>query len=111
MSAGKKTGSYGLYWRIWFILLIVTLVMVFIDRPTAQALQGSEPMFPQGVLIFILVSAMLLKALLIGSYFMHLRFERVAISLAVLVGLLINGAILFFLIVPDACRILGMTSG
>ena len=47
MGAAKNTSSYGLYWRIWFILLIVTLVMIFIDRPTAQALQGGEPSIPQ----------------------------------------------------------------
>jgi cytochrome c oxidase subunit IV len=105
----KATHGYGIYWRIWFILLIVTLVMVFIDRPAALALRGDQPLMPEGALIFILVLAMLFKAVLIASYFMHLRFERLFLQLSVLIGLLINGAILYFLILPDGLRVLELS--
>ncbi len=104
----EKTAGYGFYWRIWGLLLVVTLVMLFVDRPTAQALGSTSGGLPHGLLISILVVAMLLKAWLIASFFMHLRFERMAIGVAVLLGLLINGAILFALLVPDGLRILGM---
>jgi caa(3)-type oxidase subunit IV len=106
-TAGGGAG-YGIYWRIWGILLVVTLIMIFIDRPTAQAIGKVEGGGPQAVLVGVLIVAMLLKAFLISSYFMHLRFERLMIGLAVLVGLLINGAILFLLMVPDGLRIFGM---
>ncbi len=104
----KAAGGHGLYWRIWLILLIVTLVMIFIDRPAAQALRGEEPLVASWVLVLILLLAMLLKAFLIAGYFMHLRFEKMFLQLSVLVGLLINGAILYGLIAPDGVRIFGM---
>ncbi len=106
--AHENTPGYGFYWRIWGILLLVTLVMLFVDRPTAQALGSTSGGLPRGLLIFILVVAMLLKAWLIAAFFMHLRFERLALGMAVLLGLLVNGFILFALIVPDGLRILGM---
>ncbi len=108
MAKQEAKGGYGIYWRIWLILLVVTLVMIFIDRPAATALQGEAPGGSQGLLVIVLILAMLLKAFLIGSYFMHLRFERRFLWMSVLVGLLINGAVLFGLIVPDGLRIFGM---
>jgi hypothetical protein len=40
---------------------------------------------------------------------MHLRFERMAIALMVVVGLLVNAAVLYALIVPDALQIRQMS--
>lgn len=105
---GKPKSGYGIYWRIWLVLLIVTGVMIFVDRPTAQALGSADQ--GQTVLIVILVLAMLLKATLIATYFMHLRYERLFLGLSVLIGLLLNGAILFTLIAPDGYRILEMAA-
>ena len=87
------------YWRIWFVLLVLTLVMVFIDQSPLT----------RSVLVFILVLAMLAKASLITGYFMHLRFEKLNLILVVLVGLLITGVILFALIAPDGMRILDLS--
>jgi cytochrome c oxidase subunit 4 len=86
------------YWTTWWILLSLTVIMLVVDSLE----------MPRGVFLTILLSAMLVKASLIGAYFMHLRFERVSLTLMVIVGLFINGAILFGLIVPDAVRIRGM---
>ncbi len=108
MANQDAKSGYRIYWRIWLILLIVTLVMIFIDRPTATSLPGETSGALQWLLVLILIFAMLLKAFLIGSYFMHLRFERLFLQLSVLIGLMINGAILFGLIVPDGLRIHGM---
>ena len=110
MNDHNAKGGYGIYWRIWLILLVVTLVMIFVDRPTATALQSDSPGVPQGILVVVLVLAMLLKAFLIASYFMHLRWERIFLQLSVLIGLLINGAILYGLIAVDGVRILGMVT-
>lgn len=98
MASEHKAPSPRLYWGIWLILLVLTLVMIGIDT-----MEGPRP-----VLVMVLLTAMMVKAVLIGGYFMHLRFERVFLWMSVLVGLLINGAILFGLIVPDALRIHGM---
>ncbi|MCP3959285.1 MAG: hypothetical protein GY719_15650 [bacterium] len=109
MAKQDAKGGYRIYWQIWLILLVVTLVMIFIDRPAATALQGEAPGGAfQSLLLIVLVLAMLLKAFLIGSYFMHLRFERLFLWMSVVLGLLINGAVLFGLIVPDGLRIYGM---
>ncbi len=98
MASEHKAPSLRLYWGIWFVLLVLTLVMIGIDT-----MEG-----PRVLLVLVLLVAMLVKAGLIGGVFMHLRFERVFLWMSVLVGLLINGAILFGLIAPDGLRIYGM---
>ncbi len=92
--------GYRTYIRIWLVLLSLTVVMLFLD--TAP--------IPRGLLIGVLVVAMLAKAGLISGWFMHLRFERMVLGLAVFFGLLLNGAILFLLIAPDGLRIFRMVS-
>lgn len=99
MSTAHAPG-YRTYIRIWLVLLALTVVMLFLD--TAP--------IPRGLLIGVLMVAMLAKAGLIGGWFMHLRFERMVLGLAVFFGLLLNGAILFLLIVPDGLRIFRMVS-
>jgi caa(3)-type oxidase subunit IV len=99
MSVAHAPG-YGTYIRIWLVLLALTVVMLFLD--TAPV--------PRGLLIGVLVVAMLAKAGLISGWFMHLRFERLVLGLAVALGLLLNGAILFVLIAPDSLRIFRMVS-
>ena len=94
----SKVGSSH-YWRIWAVLLVLTLIMVFVDqRPLTRS-----------VLVLVLVAAMLAKASLIAGYFMHLRFEKLNLILIISVGLLITGFILFALIAPDGMRILDLS--
>lgn len=95
MTKGSSETGYGVYWRAWLVLLALTLVMIFLDQASV-----SRP-----VLVSILLIAMLVKASVIGAYFMHLRFEKLSLALGVAVGLLVTGAILFFFIAPDAVRI------
>ena len=87
------------YWRIWFVLLVLTLVMVFIDQSPLT----------RNLLVLVLVGVMLVKVSLIAGYFMHLRFEKLNLILVVLVGLLITGLLLFVLIAPDGMRILDLS--
>lgn len=97
MSAASTHG-YSLYWKIWGILLVLTLGMIAFDGlDTARV-----------VMVAVLGLAMLAKAVLIGSYYMHLRWEHLMIGLAVLIGLVVNGFILYGLIAVDAVRIRGM---
>jgi cytochrome c oxidase subunit 4 len=98
MTEESKVSSSH-YWRIWAVLLVLTLIMVFIDQSPLT----------RGVLVLVLVVAMLAKASLIAGYFMHLRFEKLNLILIVLVGLLITGFILFALIAPDGMRILDLS--
>ena len=98
MTEESKVGSSH-YWRIWSMLLVLTLIMVFIDQSPLS----------RSVLVSVLVAAMLAKASLIAGYFMHLRFEKLNLILIVVVGLLITGLILFALIAPDGMRILNLS--
>ncbi len=108
--SNAKVDSHSFYWKIWGILLVVTLVMIFIDRPAASALASADTDGASGLLVLVLLVAMAAKATLISSYFMHLRFERLFLGAAVFFGLLINGVILYVLILPDGKRIFEMLS-
>lgn len=92
--------SYRTYWSIWGILLVLTLIMIVLD---------SAPL-PRGVLLVLLVAAMLVKAFLVAGYFMHLRYERLALALGVTLGFLLTGLVLFVLLVPDGLRILELSN-
>jgi cytochrome c oxidase subunit IV len=98
MSTQPPQTSIRFYWITWAILLALTLVMLLIDQ---------SPL-PRLLFVIVMLVAMLVKASVIAANFMHLRFERAAIAVMVVIGLLINGAILFGLIVPDALRIVEM---
>ena len=88
------------YWITWAILLVFTVVMLWADGAA----------IPRTAFVVFMVVAMLTKASMIGSNFMHLRSERLPLVLTVVVGLLVTGTILFVLIAPDAARIHDMLS-
>jgi cytochrome c oxidase subunit 4 len=89
---------YRTYWIAWTVLLALTLTMVVLDRAPV----------PHHAFVALMLTAMLVKAAIIAAYFMHLRFERWTLVLAIMLGLPINAAILYILIAPDARRILEM---
>lgn len=96
--AQKGETSTKVYWITWSVLLAFTLVMVWLDGLP----------IPRLAFVILMLVAMLAKASIIASNFMHLRFERVSLVLMVVVGLLVTGTVLYVLIVPDAVRIHGM---
>jgi caa(3)-type oxidase subunit IV len=89
--------SYRTYWIAWVLLLGLTLVMIL-----AESFR-----LPAAFTILVLVAAMLVKAAVIGGWFMHLRYERLTLVVTVVVGTLATAAVLFFLLVPDALAIFG----
>ncbi len=99
MTQEESKVSSSPYWRIWFVLLVLTLVMVFVDQSPLT----------RGVMVLVLVGVMLVKVSLIAGYFMHLRFEKLNLILVILVGLLITGLLLFVVIAPDGMRILNLS--
>ncbi len=98
MTTQPPQTNIRFYWITWTILLVLTAVMLVIDQ---------SPL-PRLLFVLVMLVAMLAKASIIAANFMHLRFERVTIAVMVVIGLLINGAILFGLIAPDAILITGM---
>lgn len=89
-----------IYWYTWAALFVFTILMLLAD--------GASSSIPRVAFVLFMLVAMLLKATLIGSNFMHLRLERRSLAITVVVGLLITGTILYALIVPDAARIHSM---
>ena len=83
------------YWITWSVLLLFTVVMLWADSAS----------IPRLAFVVFMIVAMLTKASIIGANFMHLRSERAGMVLTVVVGLLVTGAVLYVLIVPDAVRI------
>ncbi|HJP02254.1 MAG TPA: hypothetical protein QF764_10840 [Planctomycetota bacterium] len=79
----KATHSYGSYWIAWFVLLLITLAMVFI---------GSKP---------VLAGGMIVKAAIIALFFMHLAFEKKSLIYTVLIGIFATTAVLVVLVAPD----------
>jgi cytochrome c oxidase subunit IV len=92
----RDFSPYAALWKVWGLLLVLTLVMVFVD------VMG----FPRVVLLAILLAAMLTKAFFISQRFMDLKHEKLAVGIAVSFSILFFGAILFALMVPDGIAIL-----
>ncbi len=88
----ERITPYRTYWVVWVVLLGLTLTMVVAEgAPLARGL----------VVAFILL-AMLLKVTMIGAWYMHLRLERAALILSVVLATFVTAAALFFLLVPEA---------
>jgi cytochrome c oxidase subunit IV len=99
-SQGHSTSNpYRIYVFTWIVLLIVTVAML-----GAEALH-----FPRWFLIGFLLIFMMVKAVMIGGNFMHLRFERLNLSIMVAVGILITSLILFTFISQESGHVLSRT--
>lgn len=93
-------GVARLYLIAWLVLIAITalevsLVLVF--------------RLPLGVRVAVLILLALMKASLIGAYYMNLRFERLAMVYVAVIPL----TLLFLMltsIVPDAARLLHPTA-
>ncbi len=97
----EGTVPYRTYWRIWGILLVLTLVMI-----------GTEAVdLPRTAGLVLLIAAMLTKATLIGGWFMHLRFERASLVWPLVASTIITAAFLYFLLIPDALGVLAEPPG
>ena len=90
--------SYKTYWLTWMVLLALTLGMILV---------GGAAISRAWIAAFLIL-AMLAKASLIGGNFMHLRFEKVALVLTVVLGIVFTALALFFGIAPDGVRILNL---
>lgn len=100
MSETSHAGGTRTYWATWFVLLLLTLGLIFVTKAP----------LPRAVLLVLLVGVMLTKASLIGANFMHLRFEKVGLALIVMIGILGTAAILFALLAVDGARVLELST-
>jgi len=86
------------YLVAWIVLLIVTAIEVSVVLVFT---------LPTAVRVTILLVCALIKASLIGAYYMNLKFERLAMVYIAITPLLI-AIVMFFAIVPDAAHLLGI---
>ncbi len=85
--------------RVWLVLLALTLAEVALAAAGARG----------GVMLAILLALSTVKAWLIVAWFMHLRFERRHLALALLPVLIVCILLLNF-IFPDSVRLGRMSS-
>ena len=95
MASTLQKVGYGIYWSTWGLLLVLTLLMLATGYVSVPRVLG----------VLLLLGAMLVKASLIGAYFMHLRFEKLTLVVTVAVGILATATFLFVLIAVDGIRI------
>ena len=91
---------YRVYWVTWGILLVITVAML-----AAESLH-----MPRWFLVVFLLAFMMVKAVMIGGNFMHLRYEKRNLAFMVATGILVTSLILFFFIRPEARYVLEHTS-
>jgi len=87
MAEGHASPSYWMIWLYLFILTVTEIAVIF--TPIAKLL-----------IVIALVSLALVKATLVATYFMHLRFEARTLALIALTPLFL-GALLIFILIPD----------
>ena len=92
-----EAGSRKLFLYVWFWLLGLTAVEVFL----AYEQLGVK------LMLTLLMGLSIIKATLIISYFMHLRFKRRSLVLTLMPAMIFVIAMLFVFF-PDSLRLLHM---
>ena len=99
--APATTGSpYRVYWITWAMLLGITVAML-----AAESFH-----MPRWFLVIFLLIFMMVKVVMIGGNFMHLRYEKKNLAVMVAAGILVTSLILFFFIRPEARYVLEHSS-
>ena len=86
---------YKIYWVTWGILLVITVAML-----AAESFH-----MPRIFLVVFLLAFMMVKAVMIGGNFMHLRFERKNLAFMVASGILVTSLILYLFITPESWHV------
>lgn len=88
------TGS-RLYIYVWFWLLALTGVEIFL----------AYEHLPVNLMLVLLMGLSVIKAALIMSYFMHLRFERLSLVLTLVPMLVLCICLIMIFFFPDSVRL------
>jgi cytochrome c oxidase subunit 4 len=91
---------YRAYWISWAILLTITVGML-----VAEALR-----LPRWFLVVFLLCFMMVKAVMIGANFMHLRYEKRNLAFMVAAGILVTSLILYVFVAQESAHVLSHTS-
>jgi caa(3)-type oxidase subunit IV len=88
--------SYRTYFVIWMVLLALTVTMILAESAG----------LPRVLTVGIVLTAMVVKVVLIGGWYMHLRYERLSLVVAVVGGTMLTAAVMIALLAPDGVNIL-----
>ena len=95
MEALHGSHSNRLYLTVWSGLLVLTIAEVILAYMALSV----------GLMLTLLISFSLLKTALIGADVIHLRFEKLSLTLTLSPALVIC-IILMFIVFPDSLRLL-----
>jgi cytochrome c oxidase subunit 4 len=90
---------YRAYWISWAILLTITVGML-----VAEAFH-----LPRVFLVLFLLAFMMVKAVMIGANFMHLRYEKRNLGFMVAAGILVTSLILYVFVSQESAHVLTHT--
>ncbi|HTS11038.1 MAG TPA: cytochrome C oxidase subunit IV family protein [Candidatus Limnocylindrales bacterium] len=97
-AESHDVGSNKLFVSVWVWLLALTGVEVFL------AYLRLAP----SLMLTILVGLSLIKAALIVSYFMHLRFERLGLFLLLVPAMVFCICMMLIMFFPDSVRVINL---
>ncbi len=95
MSAHSESHT-GLFIKVWVALLVLTLVEILL----------AYIQLAQGMMITLLMGLSLVKTALIMAFFMHLKFDKPALSWLLCVPMVACLLIMVGYFFPDSYRIL-----
>lgn len=98
-EATHGKSPYRAYWISWAILLTITVSMLM-----AEALH-----LPRWFLVVFLLAFMMVKAVMIGANFMHLRYEKRGLAFMVAAGILVTSLILYAFVSQESVHVLSHT--
>jgi cytochrome c oxidase subunit IV len=98
-EATHGKSPYRSYWISWVILLTITVSMLM-----AEVLH-----LPRWFLVVFLLVFMMVKAVMIGANFMHLRYENRSLAFMVAAGILVTSLILYAFVSQESVHVLSLT--
>ena len=100
-SVGQQVGSTRLFITVWLWLAAVTGIEVFLGYVQLQP----------ALMLTLLVILSVGKAGLIVAYFMHLKYERFSLTLALIPATIFCITMMLIFFFPDSLRILQLGTG
>jgi len=91
-------GSIRLFTIVWVWLVAITAIEVFLGYET----QHFSPTFMLSLLIVLSI----VKAILIVSYFMHLKYEKLSLTLLLIPSTVFCLCMILIFFFPDSLRLL-----
>lgn len=94
-------GSTRLFVMVWVWLAVITFIEVFL---------AYERLRPD-LMLTLLVVLSVVKAALIVSYFMHLKYEKISLALLLIPATIFCICMIIIFFMPDGARLMQMRLG